>query len=177
MLHPSAYIQDEIQKIEGYKKIAAIESMDDYKDIKEELEDRYSVIPEAVYNLMNIAYIKSLAKVLLIEEIKENQKEVRFKFQKGFKNVNEINVLEKIGGTITSKEGGEVEVFAERLLSNGKIGDLKISFSNALAYFNSIRRNAPKYYMRFSSNNIKIYSDSSYTVKIAEYNGSVWSYM
>ena len=48
MLHPSAYIQDEIQKIEVYKKIAAIESMDDYKDIKEELEDRYSVIPEAV---------------------------------------------------------------------------------------------------------------------------------
>lgn len=94
-----------------------------------------------------------------------------------FKNVNEINVLEKIGGTITSKEGGEVEVFAERLLSNGKIGDLKISFSNALAYLNSIRRNAPKYYIRFSSNNIKIYSDSSYTVQIAEYNGSVWSYM
>lgn len=94
-----------------------------------------------------------------------------------FKNVNEINVLEEIGGTITSKEGGEVEVFAERLLSNGKIGDLKLRFGNALAYLNSIRRNAPTYYMRFSSNNIKIYSDSSYTVQIAEYNGSVWSYM
>ena len=80
---PSAYIEDEIQKIEVYKKIAA-------NDIKEELEDRYSTIPEAVYNLMDIAYIKSLAKVLLIEEIKENQKEIRFKFSKGFKNINEI---------------------------------------------------------------------------------------
>ena len=64
--------------------------MNDYNDIKEELEDRYSTIPEAVYNLMDIAYIKSLAKVLLIEEIKENQKEIRFKFSKGFKNINEI---------------------------------------------------------------------------------------
>lgn len=90
---PSAYIQDEIQKIEVYKKIAAIENINDYNDIKEELEDRYSVIPEVVYNLMDIAYIKSLAKVLLIEEIKENQTEIRFKFQRGFKKVNEIYSL------------------------------------------------------------------------------------
>ena len=87
---PSSYIEDEIQKIEVYKKIAAIENMDDYTEIKEELEDRYSSIPEAVYNLMDIAYIKSLAKILLIEEIKENQKEIRIKFQKGFKNVNKV---------------------------------------------------------------------------------------
>ena len=39
---------------------------------------------------MDIAYIKSLAKIILIEEIKENQKEIRFKLQKGFKNVNEV---------------------------------------------------------------------------------------
>ena len=87
---PSSYIEDEIQKIEVYKKIAAIENMDDYKDIKDELEDRYSSIPEAVYNLMDIAYVKSLAKVLLIEEIKETPKEVRFKFPKGYKKVNDI---------------------------------------------------------------------------------------
>ena len=46
-----SYIDDEIQKIEVYKKIAAIEGLDDYNDIKEELEDRYSKIPEPVYNL------------------------------------------------------------------------------------------------------------------------------
>ena len=87
---PSSYIEDEIQKIEVYKKIAAIENKDDYNDIKDELEDRYSSIPEAVYNLMDIAYVKSLAKILLIEEIKETPKEVRFKFPKGYKKVNDI---------------------------------------------------------------------------------------
>ena len=87
---PSSYIQDEIQKIEIYKKIAAIESLEEYQDIKEELEDRYSALPEAVYNLMDIAYIKSLAKELLIEEIKETPKEVRFKFQQGYKDFNNI---------------------------------------------------------------------------------------
>ncbi|MDS0525307.1 transcription-repair coupling factor [Clostridium sp. SHJSY1] len=80
---PSAYIEDEIQKIEVYKKIAALESLEEYMDIKEELEDRYSDIPDAVYNLMDIAYIKSRAKMLSIEDIKETNKEVIFKFVEG----------------------------------------------------------------------------------------------
>jgi len=75
-----SYIDDEIQKIEVYKKIAAIEGLEDYNDIKEELEDRYSKIPEPVYNLMDIAYIKSQAKSIFIEEIKETPKEIIFKF-------------------------------------------------------------------------------------------------
>ena len=75
------YIEDEIQKIEIYKKIAAIESYDDMMDIIEELEDRFSDIPQAVYNLINIAYIKSIAKLLGIEEIKEKGNEIIFQFE------------------------------------------------------------------------------------------------
>lgn len=77
------YIDDELQKIEVYKKIAAIDGIDDYNDIKEELEDRYSKIPEPIYNLMDIAYIKSRAKSVFIEEIKETQNEIIFKFAEG----------------------------------------------------------------------------------------------
>lgn len=87
---PGVYIEDEIQKIEVYKKIAAIESFDDYMDIKAELEDRYSEIPEPVYNLMDIAYIKSRAKLLSIEEIKETPKEIKFIFADGTNNLNDI---------------------------------------------------------------------------------------
>ena len=87
---PSSYIEDEIQKIEVYKKIAAIESREDYNEIKNELEDRYSEIPESVYNLMDIAYIKSICKKLFIEDIKETAKEIRFKFVKGYKDFNSM---------------------------------------------------------------------------------------
>lgn len=99
---PAKFIEDEIQKIEVYKKIAAIDSLEDYKDIKEELEDRYSDIPDPVYNLMDIAYIKSRAKLLSIEEIKEMPKEVKFKFVDGFKDVNKIYkiLLEKYKGKV-----------------------------------------------------------------------------
>lgn len=104
---PSSYIEDEIQKIEVYKKIAAIENINEYEDVKEELIDRYSNIPDSVYNLMDIAYIKSRANLISIEEIKEVNDEILFKFAKdydGYKNIFHIllsdyknNVLLKFG--------------------------------------------------------------------------------
>lgn len=104
---PSSYIEDEIQKIEVYKKIAAIENINEYNDVKEELIDRYSDIPDSVNNLMDIAYIKSRANTISIEEIKEIKDEVVFKFAKDYEDYKKIflkllsdykeNVLLKFG--------------------------------------------------------------------------------
>ncbi|AQR92848.1 MULTISPECIES: transcription-repair coupling factor [Clostridium] len=104
---PESYIEDEIQKIEIYKKIAVIEGLEDYNDIKEELEDRYSKIPEPVYNLMDIAYIKSRAKSIFIEEIKETPKEMLFKFaenESDYKNIFKI-LMEKYKNSVVLKFG------------------------------------------------------------------------
>ena len=57
----SAFIQDENQKIEIYKKIAAIKEIKDLYDIQEEIEDRFGSMPETLQNLLEIAYIKALA--------------------------------------------------------------------------------------------------------------------
>ncbi len=78
---PNTYIKDETQKIEVYKKIASIDSKEEFMDIEEELEDRFSDIPISVYNLMNISYIRSLGKKLDVEEIKEVANEVIFQFE------------------------------------------------------------------------------------------------
>ncbi|WP_123054827.1 transcription-repair coupling factor [Clostridium sp. JN-1] len=78
---PSDYIKDEMQKIEVYKKIAAINSYDDMKDIEQELEDRFSRIPASINNLINISYIRSMGKNLGIKEIKEKGGEVLFLFE------------------------------------------------------------------------------------------------
>jgi transcription-repair coupling factor (superfamily II helicase) len=101
------YIDDEIQKIEVYKKIAAIEGLDDYDDIRAELEDRYSKIPEPVYNLMDIAYIKSRAKLLFIEEIKETPREIIFKFSENgseYKRIFKI-LMDKYKKSVVLKFG------------------------------------------------------------------------
>lgn len=103
------YIEDEIQKIEVYKKIAAIENTEDYKDIEEELQDRYSEIPEAVRNLMDIAYIKSKAKLAFIEEIKETPKEILFRFSKGDSEYTKIfaKLIKKYKDILVLKFGEE----------------------------------------------------------------------
>ena len=108
---PSTYIKDENQKIEVYKKIAAIESLDEYMEIKDELEDRYSEIPDSVYNLMDIAYIKSKAKQLNIEEIKETPKGLFFKFEEGDKEHIKIFkvLLEKYKDNVILKFGNNPE--------------------------------------------------------------------
>ncbi len=66
-LNVSAYIDDEYisseeLKIDMYKKIANIQNENDVIDIKDELIDRYGDIPEEVESLMDIAYIKTLAR-------------------------------------------------------------------------------------------------------------------
>lgn len=78
---PENYIKDETQKIEVYKKIASINSYEDFIDVQEELEDRFSDIPSSVQNLMDIAYIRSIAKELAIEEIKEKGNQVLVQFE------------------------------------------------------------------------------------------------
>ena len=108
---PESFIKDENQKIEVYKKIAAIESYDEYMEIKDELEDRYSDIPDSVYNLMDIAYIKSKARELNIEEIKETPKGIFFKFADGdkeYENVFKV-LLEKYKNNVILKFGSNPE--------------------------------------------------------------------
>ncbi len=134
---PSSYIEDEMQKIEVYKKIAAIESIDEYMDIKEELEDRYSNIPDPVYNLMDIAYIKSRAKLLSIEEIKETGNDVIFRFQAGDSNYEKIFkiIIEKYKDSIMLKFG-EIPSFIFKLKDQKK--------ENMLAFFKEMLENLIK---------------------------------
>jgi transcription-repair coupling factor (superfamily II helicase) len=66
---PSTYIENEEQKIEIYKKIAAATNKEDIFDITEEIIDRFGTPTKEVYNLLKISYIKSLCKKLRIKSI------------------------------------------------------------------------------------------------------------
>ncbi len=75
---PSEYIEDEMDKIEIYKKIASISDLDDKNSVEEEMEDRFSDIPYSVYALTEVAYIRSLAKKLKIGRISKVDRSVNF---------------------------------------------------------------------------------------------------
>lgn len=67
---PSTYIKSEYQKLDIYKRIAAIESEEELIDMKDELVDRYGSLSTPAVNLLNIALIKSMAHKIGIMEMK-----------------------------------------------------------------------------------------------------------
>ena len=67
---PSSYIKSEYQKLDIYKRIAAIESEEELSDMRDELVDRYGSLSVPAQNLLNIALIKSMAHKIGIIEMK-----------------------------------------------------------------------------------------------------------
>ena len=67
---PSTYIKSEYQKLDIYKRIAAIESEEELSDMIDELVDRYGSLSTPAVNLLNIALIKSMAHKIGIMEMK-----------------------------------------------------------------------------------------------------------
>ncbi len=58
---PKAYIPDEGQRMDMYRRIGTIATEQDYQDVQDELIDRYGDLPEAVGWLTDIALIRASA--------------------------------------------------------------------------------------------------------------------
>lgn len=76
---PATYIRSEAQKLDIYKRIAAISTADELSDMTDELMDRFGDVPKSAMNLMRTAYIKSMAHREYILEVKAGRKEMRIK--------------------------------------------------------------------------------------------------
>ena len=67
---PESYIVNEEQKLDIYKKIAAVRSLEDCDNVRDELRDRFGdKIPQPAQNLLRIALIRSVASRLDIAAI------------------------------------------------------------------------------------------------------------
>ena len=64
---PPEYIADDYQKIEVYKRIAAIESREEARSLEAELKDRFGKLPKSVRHLFDIALLKSMCTRLRID--------------------------------------------------------------------------------------------------------------
>lgn len=76
---PDSYIPDTRQKVEFYKRIAQVSSVEMAHDIAEELIDRYGELPDAAENLLAVARIKVYAHKLGIAAIGYAHGRVTFK--------------------------------------------------------------------------------------------------
>ena len=79
---PPEYITDELQKLDVYKRIAAIETQEQKQEMTDELIDRYGEPPKSVENLLEVALLKTAAHKAYVTEIKQKQKRIRLSLTK-----------------------------------------------------------------------------------------------
>ncbi len=77
---PMEYIPNEFQKLDLYKRIAAIEDREESEEMLEELLDRFGDPPKPVENLLWIARLKAKAHKCYYTEIKECEGKIKFTF-------------------------------------------------------------------------------------------------
>ena len=77
---PSSYIENVNQKIEVYQDIANLDNEEQISEIIDELVDRYGDVPKEVYNLLEVAKIKMLARELQVIKISQNENNVVIQF-------------------------------------------------------------------------------------------------
>jgi transcription-repair coupling factor (superfamily II helicase) len=82
---PVVYISSEEQRLEMYKKIAVIKSLEDYYAVQEELEDRFGDLPKSVVNLLDVAYTKALAHKLGADKVSQRDNKVIIYFKEDAK--------------------------------------------------------------------------------------------
>lgn len=77
---PDEYVPDSRQKVALYKKIAALETEVDRKELEEEMVDRYGKIPEPVEMLLEIADLKQLSQQLGVDGIAASEESIKITF-------------------------------------------------------------------------------------------------
>ena len=75
---PGDYILNEVQKLDIYKRIAAIENVSEADELRDELRDRFGVLPKSAENLIRISLLRVKAHNCYVTEVKSANAQVRF---------------------------------------------------------------------------------------------------
>ncbi len=112
---PNSYIDDNVQRIEVYRKIAMIKTDEDAMDVTDELIDRFGDAPSEVNLLIAVALLRSIAQSVGIVEISQKSDFVLITFEKP-----DLRLL-----------AGVCSEFSRTVfLSNGKVPYLSVKVQN-----------------------------------------------
>lgn len=119
---PAAYVRNEYQKLELYKRISSIETKDEMEDMTDELIDRFGELPRSVYNLLYVAFLKALAHTACMTDVKQKGEKVFFEMKPDAKvDVDCISEVLKEHEGMLSLRAGEVPTFVLNLENTKKI--------------------------------------------------------
>ncbi|MFN2312168.1 MAG: transcription-repair coupling factor, partial [Spirochaetia bacterium] len=117
---PDAYIDEPMEKMGLYKRIAGIGSDDELTSVVADLEDRFGPMPDEVQSLLSLAEIRILCRRLKISSLRERKGVVEVEFSK-LVEVSVDRVLRMI-----ESSGGKVRLNPHRpdvlLLDTGGVG-------------------------------------------------------
>ncbi|WP_373792628.1 TRCF domain-containing protein, partial [Jeotgalibaca porci] len=129
---PAAYISDERQKIDFYKRIQKISSEENAFDILDDFEDRFGVIPEEVTQLTQVGLIKHVAELAQAEAIKRQGDTVIVTF-----NPEGTNRLQ---GAAVFEALSSIPLRAQVNMKNGKLAvSLQIGKTETQAWMDHIK--------------------------------------
>ena len=93
---PPAYIMNEIQKLDIYKRIASIENQAEADEMQGELLDRFGAVPKSVENLLRISLIRVRAHEMYVTEIKGKNERILI-YMKPDANIDPTKIPELLG--------------------------------------------------------------------------------
>ena len=110
---PASYIPNEYQKLDVYKRIAAIESREEMEDMAEELTDRFGDIPKKVEKLLEVAALKAQAHQLYVTAVEQKGEVYTFiMYEKAKVHPERIpKLIEDFRGELTFKADGAQPCF------------------------------------------------------------------
>ena len=119
---PEYYIPNVYQKLDIYKRIAAIENEEDMDDMVEELIDRFGDIPKKVQQLLTIASLKAFAHSAYITEVAGKGSGIKFTmYEKAKVKPEKIpDLITKYKGDLVFKSETEPYFYYEKKLKTGK---------------------------------------------------------
>jgi transcription-repair coupling factor (superfamily II helicase) len=117
---PDSYITDSSEKMEVYKKIAAVDSDEELDRLSNELFDRFGPMPDELQSLLSLSEIRIICRRLWISSLKERKGTATVTFSR----VAKISVDKLMA--LLGASGGSVKLNPARpdalMLETGKIG-------------------------------------------------------
>ena len=101
---PKRYIENEVLRLQMYKKIAMIESDEEEAEIVDELLDRFGDIPKDTMNLVKISKIRAMAGRLGVKEITQQGYKIIFGLWEN------VKLTEPVMAALVAKYGAKMMI-------------------------------------------------------------------
>lgn len=124
---PESYIESLTLRLDVYRRIADIRSLDDSQDVKDELKDRFGEIPDSVIGLIDIALIRNKANAMGVYEIRQNENTLLL-YVKEIKSPAVADLLIALNGKAMLSAGAKPYLSVKCRSGNSAVEELKKIF-------------------------------------------------